>query len=83
MYRYSISNTDLNEEGKTKGQSRQKQTTNVKPIAVVCLTSALGETRDPQSFFDLEHAKCSASVKNLVILPGTSTVLILLCPRNN
>jgi len=59
------------------------QTTNVKPIVVVRLTTVLGETRDPQSFFDLEHAKCSVSAKNLVILPGTSTVLILLCPRNN
>lgn len=31
----------------------------------------LGETRDPQSFFDLEHVKCSASSKNLVLLLGT------------
>jgi len=82
MYRYSISHTDLNEEGKTKSQSSDK-TINVKPTVVVCLTIAQGETRDAQSFFDLEHAKCSASAKNLVILLGTSTVLIPLCSRNN
>lgn len=64
MYRYSISHTDLNEEGKTKGQSWYKKNTNVKPTVVVCLTTALGETRDPLSFFWLGTCKTQCQCKD-------------------
>jgi len=74
MYKYSISHTDLNEEGKTKGQSSDK-TINVKPTVVVWLlhwvkleTHSLFLTRNMQNavpvqrtlWYSLELQLCSS-----------------------